>query len=173
MKRTATEKFHKLLEGFSTAVLITHGHETYFRARPMAIARVEENCDLWFITNDGSAKVDEIEAESRVQVICQNGCTSCLAIVGRASLSQDRAKIREMWKASYQVWFPGGPDDVNIALIRVAGEHGEYWDNTGANRLIYAYQAIRAVVTGTTPQVKEGVQHGHVELQGSRLINDR
>ena len=168
MKQTETEKFHKLLNDFSTAVLITHEQEYDFRARPMMIAGVEENCDLWFITNAESAKVHEIEADTRVQVICQNGPTNCVSIAGRASLSRDRAKIREVWKTSYRVWFPLGPDDPSIVLIRVAGEHGEYWDNTGVNRLVYVYQAIKAVATGTTPKVKEGEQHGHVDLAGSR-----
>jgi len=168
MKRTETEKFRKLLDDFSTAVLITYEQESHFRARPMVIAGVEENCDLWFITNADSAKVHEIEADTRVHVICQNGPTNCISIGGRASLSRNRAKIRELWKAPYRVWFPLGPDDPSIVLIRVTGEHGEYWDNTGVNRLVYVYQAIKAVATRTTPKLKEGEQHGHVELPGSR-----
>jgi general stress protein 26 len=165
MKQPPAEKFHELLKDFDTAVLITHGEETHFRARPMAIARVDYNCDLWFITSEDSAKVHEIEADTRVQIVCQKGWTSCVSIAGRASLSRDRQKIRELWKTSYQVWFPRGVDDPNIVLLHVTGEHGEYWDNTGANRFTYVYRAIKAVVTGTTPEVTEGEQHGHVSLR--------
>lgn len=168
MKQTQTEKFHELLKDFDTAVLITHGQQTHFRARPMAIARVDDNCDLWFITGEDSAKVHEIQADTRVQVVCQKGWTSCVSIAGRASLSRDRARILELWKASYQVWFPQGADDPNIALIHVAGEHGEYWDNTGINRITYAYQSIKAIATGITPEIKEGEQHGHVNLAHGR-----
>jgi hypothetical protein len=52
--------------------------------------------------------------------------------------------------------------------IHVAGDHGEYWDNTGINRITYAYQAIKALATGTTPEIKEGKQHGHVDLEHGR-----
>lgn len=165
MKPTDHERFHALLKDFDTAVLITRGGETDFRARPMAIARVEADCDLWFITAADSAKVHEIEQDTRVHVVCQKGWTSCVSITGRASLHRDRAEIRKVWKTPYQVWFPGGVDDPNIVLIHFAGEHGEYWDNTGMNRLLYSYKAIKALATGTTPEVEEGNQHGHVTLR--------
>jgi general stress protein 26 len=164
MKTTETEKFHELLESFSTAVLITHGHETHFHSRPMAIARVDEDCDLWFITADDSAKVHEIEADNRVQVVCQDGWTSCVSIAGHAALSRNRAKIHELWKASYQAWFPLGKDDPNILLIRVAGEQGEHWDNKGMNRFSYIFQSLKAIVNGKTPEIEEGSQHGKVTL---------
>ena len=163
MKQTQTEKFYELLKDFDTAVLLTHGPESHCRARPMVIAEVDVNCDLWFITSEDSAKVHEIERDTRVHVVCQNGRTSCISIAGRASLSQDRSRIQQLWKPSYRVWFPQGPEDA-IVLIHVIGEHGEYWDNTGANSLIYLYRAIKAVVTRSTPEVTEGTQHGHVNL---------
>ena len=168
MKQTQTEKFHELLKDFDTAVLITHGQETHFRARPMVIARVGANCDLWFIASESSDKLHEIEADTRVQVVCQKGRTSCVSIAGRASLHRNRETIREVWNSAYQLWFPQGVDDPNIVLIQVAGEHGEYWDNTGINRLTYAYQSIKAVATGTTPEIIEGEQHGHVKLAHGR-----
>jgi hypothetical protein len=46
----------------------------------------------------------------------------------------------------------------------VAGEEGEYWDNTGVKRFTYLYRALKAVATGTTPEITEGRQHGHVHL---------
>ena len=164
MKQTQTEKFRELLREFETAVLVTHGQETHFHARPMAILQVEDNCDLWFITREESAKVHEVENDQRVQVICQAGRSSCISIAGRASLSHDRAKIRELWRPTHRIWFPQGVEDINIALIHVAGEHGEYWDNTGVNRITYTYEALKAVATGTVAEVKEGKQHGHVTL---------
>jgi general stress protein 26 len=163
MKPTETERFHHLLRKFDTGVLITHGEETHFHGRPMVIAHVDDNCDLWFISNEESAKVHEIEEDSRAQVVCQHG-RSCVSIAGHASLRRDPARIRELWKVSYQVWFPRGVDDPSIVLIHFAGEHGEYWDNTGLNGCKYLYRAIKALVSKTKPEVTEGEQHGHVEL---------
>ena len=164
MNDNRTEILRDLLQDFSTAVLLSHTDPDWWHARPMAIARVEENGDLWFITNVQSAKVREIEADTRVQVICQNGWSSCAVVTGHAGLVRDREMIREMWQPAFKIWFPGGVEDPDIVLIRVAGERGEYWDNTGVNRLIYIYESLKAIVKGTTPEISEGRQHGVVTL---------
>jgi general stress protein 26 len=166
MSQSQKDKFRDLLSDFDTAVLITHAAGNCLRARPMAIAAVDQNCDLWFITGRDSAKAHEIEQNTRVHVVCQNGWKSCLSLSGRASLCCDPLKTRALWKSSYQAWFPLGVDDPDIGLIHVIGEQGEYWDNTGLKQFTYAYQTVKAIVTGTTPQVREGEQHGHVELAG-------
>lgn len=145
-------------------MLVTHSGEGYLRARPMAIAAVDENCDLWFITGRDSAKAHEIEKNTRVHVVCQDGWTSCVSLSGRASLDYDLVKLHSLWKASYQAWFPLGVNDPEVGLIHVIGEKGEYWDNTGIKRFTYVYQTVKAIVTGTTPEVREGEQHGHVQL---------
>ena len=157
------EKLHGLLKGFSTVMLVTmDGGECH--ARPMAVARVDENTDLWLFTSRDSAKVREIEADARVQVLGQNGWTSCVVLVGQAHVVEDRALIRDMWKPAFKVWFPGGAEDPDIVLLHIKGERAEYWDSTGLNRFSYLYQSIKAVATGTTPKIREGDQHGIVTL---------
>lgn len=158
------EKFRELLRDFSTAVLITHTGKNDFRARPMAIAAVDEECGLWFITHLDSAKVHEIERNTHVHVVCQNSWASCISITGRATLNFDRSIIYKLWNPAYLAWFPKGVNDPDITLIHVVGEQGEYWDNSGLNRISYIYQTIKAIVTGTTPEVVEGDQHGQVKL---------
>lgn len=164
MSLTQKEKFRDLLSDFTTAVLITHDSKNTLRARPMAIASVDENCDLWFITGKDSAKAHEIERDTHIHLVCQDGWSSCVSLSGRATLVNDRNRLQSLWNAYYQVWFPKGINDPDIVLIHVVGEHGEYWDNTGTNRFTYLFQAAKAMVTGTTPEIEEGDQHGHVKF---------
>jgi len=164
MKQTQQDKFRDLLGGFGTAVLITQAPGNCLRARPMAVAAVDENCDLWFITGRDSAKAHEIEQNTRVQVVCQDGWKSCVSLSGRASLCYDPAKTRALWKASYQAWFPLGFNDPEIALIHVVGDQGEYWDNTGLRQFTYIYQAAKAILTGARPEIHEDDQHGQVKF---------
>ncbi len=106
----------------------------------------------------------EIEADSQVQVHGQDGWKDCVMLSGHATIVEDRTIIREMWSPSFKVWFPSGADDPNIALIHVIGEEAEYCNNTGARQFRYLYQSIKALVTGTTPEIVEGSQHGNVSL---------
>ncbi len=164
MTHAQNEKFRERLGDFDTAVLITQGPKNQFNARPMAIAGVSDDCDLWFITSKDSAKVHQIQKDTRVNIVCQHGWSSCICATGRASLEFDKGKLEQLWNTAYQVWFPKGMNDPEIVLIHVVLEQGEYWDNTGLNRFNYVYQSIKALVTGTTPEVEEGKQHGHVKL---------
>jgi general stress protein 26 len=163
MNHNQIDKLHGLLKDFSTVVLVTmDGGE--FHARPMAVAKVDENTDLWLFTSRDSTKVREIEADARVQVLGQNGYTSCVVLAGQALVVGDRTLIREMWKPAFKVWFPDGAEDPNIVLLHIKGERAEYWDSTGMNRFSYLYQSIKAAATGTAPEIREGDQHGIVTL---------
>ena len=64
----------------------------------------------------------------------------------------------------FETWFPEGKGDSRVTLICVKAERGEYWDNRGMNGIRYLYQAVTAYATGTTPDIKEGEQHGTVRL---------
>jgi len=156
--------FLSLLKKFHTAMLVTHTGAHGFHARPMAIARVEDDGRLWFITSAETAKVHEIEMDSQVHLIAQDGDSAFLSLSGRATLVGDREKIANLWQESFRVWFPKGQDDPDIELIAVRPERGEFWDNTGANRCKYLWEAAKAYVTGTTPNADDGDLHGKVRL---------
>jgi general stress protein 26 len=49
-----------------------------------------------------------------------------------------------------QAWFPGGPTDPRLALLRVTVEHGEYWDAAG--RVVPFLSMLKAAVTHTEPR---------------------
>src|ERR1044071_8003021 len=99
-------KIRELLESFETAMLVTHGTDSPYHARPMAIARVERGCDLWVFTGRRSAKGNEIQNDQRVLIVCQDEMRRYVALRGTARLIDDRAKASELWKESYKVWFP-------------------------------------------------------------------
>ena len=158
------EHFRKLLKEFHTAMLVTHGSDEKLRARPMAIAQVEDDGRVWFITGAETAKTHEIEKDTRVHLVCQNDRSAYLSMSGRADLVRDRAKVAELWQEPFRVWFPGGKDDPNIELIAIRPEDGEFWDNEGFNKVSYLFETAKAYMKGTTPGIKEGDQHGRVKL---------
>lgn len=156
--------FHDLLSKFETAMLVTHTGEGDLRARPMAIAQVEEGCRVWFFTGVESGKVHEIESDTHVSVVCQRDRDVYLSLSGVAVLNRDRAKVEELWKETLKTWFPKGKSDPNLALVVVEPATGEYWDQEGFRKIEYLFQAAKAYATGTVPAVKEGDQHAKVQL---------
>jgi len=157
------DHFQKLLKTFDTVMLVTQS-DGHLRARPMAIAQIEDDWRLWFISGANSAKDREIRADTRVLLVCQKDHSIYLALNGRASVSRDRSKIAEVWQEAFRVWFPDGKEDSNIELICISPEEGEYWDNAGMNKVKYAFESVAAYVTGKTPSMQEGEQHGRGQL---------
>ena len=123
-------KLSNLTDGFRSAMLVTHDQDGSLRARPMALAEVEDPKVLWFATLQTSGKVDELRDDSRVAVTLQ-GSKRQVSLTGRAEVVIDADKIDAMWKDSWQVWFPEGRDSA-IALVKVSVECGEEWDATRA-----------------------------------------
>jgi general stress protein 26 len=164
MRDDQLEKVRAMLEDFDTAMLVTEVRGMT-RARPMAIARVEPNGDLWFFTDRDTAKVQEVQANRQVLIVCQKDHSRYLSMNGSADLIEDRNQICELWKESYRTWFPRGIEEPGLVLLRVRAEEAEYWDNQGFKGVRYAFEAAKAYATGTTPDIREGEQHGRVVLK--------
>jgi general stress protein 26 len=158
------EHFLSLLKQFETVMLVTLNSEHEFHGRPMAVAAVEPDGRLWFLTGKDTGKVHEIEVDSHAYLTAQEGNSAFLTLSGRASLIDDREKVQELWDEGFKVWFPGGKDDPNIELISILPEAGEYWDTTGGHKVKYLWEAAKAYVSGTVPDIDEPGQHGQVRL---------
>lgn len=152
MATSPENKLRELLEEFGLAMLVTRTGSGELRGRPMALAEVEPDGTLWFATDRHAAKVDELAHDNHVVVTMQSR-TKFVSLSGTAGTVEDREKVSQLWKAEWKVWFPGGKDDPNIVLLRVAGQTGEYWDNSGTSGVKYLIEAGRALVTGERPDV--------------------
>ena len=144
-------------------MLVTHEADGRLRARPMAIAQVENGGKLWFLSAEDTAKVHEIIKDTRVHLTLQKDRSIYLSINGHATVVHDRAKVDEVWQEAFKVWFPDGKDDPKLVLIAVEPEDAEYWDNQGWKKVKYLFQAAKAYVTHSTPEVDED-KHGMLRL---------
>lgn len=163
MTKDDHSKLVELLKQFSTAMLVTHEAEGRLRARPMAIAQVEPSGKLWFLSGEDTAKVHEIIKDTRVHITLQKDRAIYLSINGHASLIHDRAKVEEVWQEAFKVWFPDGKDDPRLVLISVEPEDAEFWDNHGWKKVKYLFQAAKAYITHSTPEVAKD-EHGMLKL---------
>jgi general stress protein 26 len=164
MATTPEKKLGELLEDFGVAMLGTRTAKGQLRARPMALAEVEEDGTLWFATDRHSGKLDELAQDPQAVVVMQSS-TKFVSLSGTATPVEDRERIARLWKAEWKDWFPKGQDDPNLVLLRVDGHTGEYWDNSGTHGVKYLVEAGKALVTGTRPEVGgDPKTHGKVDL---------
>ncbi len=158
------DKLRELLEDFDTAMLVTRSASGELRSRPMAVADVEADGILWFLTQRDSGKMEEIARDSHVNVVMQSSM-KFVSISGTLTPVDDPAKVAELWNEAWKVWFPGGKDDPALVLLKVQGDKGEYWDNSGMSGIRYLIKAGKAYLSGTRPDMEGDPKiHGKVEL---------
>lgn len=154
--------FFELLQQFEVATVITRGRSGELHGRPMAVAEVSADGTLWFITSVDSTKVLEIRADSRAMLTLQN-TNQFVAMNGHFELVADRAKIDELWKESYRLWFKG-ESDPELVLLRFTPFDAEYWDNSGAHGVKHAFEAAKAYLKGQKIDPEEFDPEAHARL---------
>ena len=118
------------------------------RARPLE-ARADRDAGLiWFVTDVRGAKDDEIMADQDIGLVfIDEDSRAYLSITGRASVTRDTAKAKEIWKKTDDIWLQGGPDDPNVRVLRVEPITGELWDGPSSTAGA-AFEFATAQLTG-------------------------
>lgn len=121
-------KLASMIDSISVGMLTTGDENGNLRSRPMVTQRVEDGA-LWFFTSDDSPKVEEVHKTSEVNVSYSDPANQVyVSVSGVAKTLRDPAKIRELWNEGAQRWFPKGPDDPQITLLKVEVNAAEFWD---------------------------------------------
>ena len=104
--------------------LTTVGPDGGANARAVrAFAGVPDD-DEWsrrFLCRRGSRKVPEMRQAPRVTLAYQDSASDrFVALVGRASISEDRSEMRKLWQGDWDAFFPPGFADANMVVTTVA-----------------------------------------------------
>jgi general stress protein 26 len=153
------QKLADLMSDMPIAMLTTFGPSGP-RSVPMARQEVEPGADLWFISARDTDHVRAVQADPQV-VLTFSSRDAWVAATGRAEVVDDTAKLAELWNTFAEAWLPGGPEDDNAVLLRVAVERAEFWDTPGG-RLASLISFAKTKVTGETYDA----EHGSVDRLG-------
>ena len=141
-------KLDEMIKEIDFAMLTTVAEDGSLHSRPMSTQRAEFDGNLWFFTRASAPKVGEIEREHQVNVsYAKPESQRYVSVSGRATVVRDRAKIEELWSPELKAWFPGGAEDPDLALLKVAVERAEYWDSP-SSAVAHAISFATALVTG-------------------------
>ena len=145
-----TTRVRALLARFSTVMLVTR-EGVGVRARPMGVAKLDDDCTLTFLTSVASAKVHEATKDPQGHVVAQSR-TVFLSVRGALEVVHDRGRIRAAWGPASKVYFPKGKDDPELCLVVMHPEEAEIWDASGARGIGYLVEAARALLSGHRPR---------------------
>jgi len=131
-----------------------------FATRPMSVQQVDNEGNLWFLSADDSHKNMELESDPFVQLLFQGSHHSdFLTLHGRATVTKNKEKIKELWEPIIKTWFTEGKEDPRITVIKVEPEDGYYWDTKHGMLVAFAKQLAGAMTGQTLDDSIEGDLH--------------
>ena len=127
------------------------------RACPMNVRQVDDQGNLWFLSASDSHKNQAIARDPNVMLYFQaSEHSGFLHLKGHATISTDRAKIKELWEPIIKTWFTEGEDDPRSTVIKVTPTEGYYWDNKHGNFVAGVKMLIGAAIGKTLDDSIEG-----------------
>jgi general stress protein 26 len=156
------EKVVELARSIGTGMLVSHSPEG-LRSRPMSVAEITDQGEIWFLTSMSSPKVAELTKDPHTLVVLAES-SRYLSITGTATVLRDSVKARQLWSESNRVWFKS-EDDPDLVLVRVDPQWAEYWDQSGLNGVKFAAKAAAAYLKGEPLRDTDDVRsHAKVRL---------
>jgi general stress protein 26 len=150
------EKLVEMIKDIDLCMLTTVDEGDELHSRPMSLnGYVDEQNNLWFFTSSNSHKASEIERTPNVNVsFIDTDDQRYASVSGVAELITDRQKIKELWKPVLKAWFPDGPDQPDVALLKVKMTKAEFWDGPSST-ISQAVSFVSAIFTGKQVELGE------------------
>jgi general stress protein 26 len=140
----------ELMKKIGFAMLVTRDGDK-LRSRPMSAYPEREENTIYFLTDARHQKDEEIARNPSVNLsFADAGSQKYISVTGHAVVSNDRAKITELFSTSAKAWW-NSADDPNIRVLKVTPDDAEFWDTPGS--VISYVKMAAAAVTGTRPSI--------------------
>jgi general stress protein 26 len=153
----AVEKMREIAKDANICMFVTDLSNLPLAGRPMATQEVDEQGNIWFMSDRNSDKNKHIENDGQVQLFYSHTNNyEYLSVFGKAEIVNNRLKIAELWTPMAKTWFKEGKDDPNISLIKVIPEDAYYWD-TKNNKMVSLIKFAMGAI-GINPKDDGGIE---------------
>jgi general stress protein 26 len=78
------------------------------------------------------------------------GSNTFFSLTGHVEMMRDNVKANELWNNEPQAWWPKGPTDPDVRVLRVLPDTAEYWDSHGSSVTV-ALKLLAARLSGNPP----------------------
>ena len=135
--------------------MLTTRFQGGLRARPLEPRLDRDGGVIYFIIDVRGLKDDEIEAAPEVCLSVVNARDKAyLSVTARAAVLRDPLLAAKYWKKTDDVWWPGGPDDRYVRVLRLEPLRAELWDGPTSSEAV-RHEFERARATGNKPNLGE------------------
>lgn len=135
--------------------MLTHRHANgELHSHPLTTQNKsdDEGANLYFFISRKSELGQRIPQDGNVNVsYADPGDDSYVSVSGTAAIVEDQAKKDALFTSMAKAWFPGGATDPDLALLKVAIGHAEYWDVTDS-KMVQLAKMAKAAITGEPPK---------------------
>jgi general stress protein 26 len=145
-----TGRVWELVKKIGFAMLVTRDGNK-LRARPMSAYPEPDGNAIYFLTDARRHKDEEIARDPNINLsFADTGGQKYVSVTGTAAISNDRARIRQLFSTPAKAWWDSA-DDPNIRVLKVTPDDAEDWDSPGS--VISYVKMAAAAVTGTRPDL--------------------
>ena len=119
------DRVWELMKKIGFAMLVTRDGDK-LRARPMSAYLVREENVIYFLTDARRHMDEEIARNPQVNLSFANaGSQKYVSISGSAVISNDRAKIKQLFSTPAKAWWDSA-EDPNIRVLKITPEDAEF-----------------------------------------------
>jgi len=131
--RKAIPQIATLINQIDICLFATRGDDGQLHARPMSNnGQVEWDGQSWFFAPTDGRLVTELRADpAAVAAYRAEEGFAFVSVSGRATIETDPELKERYWLDDLERWFPNGPADPNVALIRLDAEEAQWWTEDG------------------------------------------
>ncbi len=154
----------RLVKDIKFSMFTTRHGNGHLHARPMTTQNklIDEQNLLWFFMSKKDDTIADLRSDASVNITYADpGKDAYISVSGEATVVDDLAKKTALWTAFAKAWFPGGPEDPDLALVQVKIIHAHYWD-VKSSKIVQLYEMAKAAITGKAPEIIN--QSGEVRM---------
>ena len=148
----AKDKIKELAEDIDFTMMCTNLNNTPFHSIPMSTKEVDENGNIWFLSNKESHHIHHILEDKRtILLYSKPGSMSFLKLYGKSQVVNDKERIKSLYGSMDDTWFDG-VNDPNLCAIEVKPQEAEYWEPKH-NKLVSLFKMGVGAITGSEPDL--------------------
>ena len=128
-KQEQIDKIQAVIKDVKFAMMSTTNKKGDIHAWPMTTNKVNlDDKEIWFIGDKSSDLVKDIKDDARIGLTyATQDEKNYVSVSGDAELTNDKAKLDELWSPVYDAFFANGKEDENVQLIKIVPHGIECW----------------------------------------------